>query len=225
MGKAVQRALHLERADSPLADTLMSGTTNVEVAHGNLATVRAVEQGRRASEAATVGSDIEQTELLRSAVYLVKMKGEFTPAVPMPHGGIAPHGTVLSLILDAHTGFMMGLQLGGNPDLAGLGTVTKFRIGTGTRTAVTGRFDPADGLLLGSLYGPSGKPAGGSRVMVTSGHRHTLVTTTSKAGFALHLPAGRYAVAALRSDGTRCVERTERISRHHDSFAALECNR
>lgn len=223
MEKAVQRVLTLERSASPLAEALSSRTVTVDVAHSNLAAVRAVEQGRPPSEAVTVGSDIEQTELLRSAVYLVRMIGQFRPEVPMPHNATAPHGSVILLTLDAHTGFMIGLQLGGTPDIGTLGPVVRFSIGTGSGTATVAEpLDQRRGLLLGTVY-HSGKPARGWRIVVASGREHDSATTTSEGGFAFHLLPGTYTVRAFGPRGTACAEQTERIFRRHNSYVALQC--
>jgi hypothetical protein len=97
--------------------------------------VRAIENGQQPTEAITTGSDPEQTELLTSSVYLVEMKGQFSPAVPTPQNATAPHGSTVALTLDAHTGFMMGLQVGGAPSIAALGPVAAVSVTAGSPAA------------------------------------------------------------------------------------------
>lgn len=225
MEKAVQRVLMLEQSASPLAEALSSRAVAVDVTHSNLASVRAVEQGRQPSEAITTGSDIEQTELLRSAVYLVRMTGQFRPDVPRPRDATAPHGSVILVTLDAHTGVMIGLQLGGTPDIPALGPVVRFSIGTGSDSGSATVAEPLDqrrGLLLGTVF-HYGKPARGWRIVVASGQEHSSATTTGEGGFVFHLLPGTYAVRAFSPKGTPCAKRTEQIFRRHNSYVALQC--
>jgi hypothetical protein len=56
--------------------------------------------------------------LAESIVDVVTMRGHFTYDGPMPPGVPAPTGTVLSLVIDAHSGFVDGESLGSStPDL------------------------------------------------------------------------------------------------------------
>jgi len=221
--KAVQRVLTLERPSSPSARSLASGEVSVEVAHSNLGVVRAVENGLQPAEAVTTGTDIEQSELLRSAAYLVKIVGQFSPMVPIPHKATAPRGSVMWLTLDAHTGFMLGLQLGGAPNIAALGPVARFSFGVGSETATAAEpLDQRRGLLIGTVY-RFGNPVKGWRIVVVSGRTRDSSRSAITGSFAFHLLPGTYSVTALGPRRTLCARRTVRIFRRHNSYIALRC--
>jgi hypothetical protein len=221
--RAIQRVLALERPSSPLAKILASGKVIVDVAHSNLATVRAIENGRASTEAITTGSDAEQTELLRSAVYLVKLVGEFSPNVPIPHTATPPRSTVIWLTLDVHTGFMLGLQLGGAPDIAALGPVASFTFGADRTTVTTAEpLDQRRGLLIGTLY-RADRPAKGWRIIAVSRGTRVASESSSTGGFVFHLLPGKYRLRAVSPVGTRCVSRTVSIRRRRNSYVALRC--
>ena len=65
-----------------------------------------------------------QSKLLKSTTELVVLHGQFSaPNAPRPSGEPAPSGSVLELIIDAHTGWVDGYRLGGrqHADLNSLG--------------------------------------------------------------------------------------------------------
>jgi hypothetical protein len=65
-----------------------------------------------------------QSKLLKSTTVLVVLHGQFSaPNAPRPHGEPAPSGSVLELIIDAHTGWVDGYRLGESQhaDLSSLG--------------------------------------------------------------------------------------------------------
>jgi hypothetical protein len=223
--RGVQLALLGEPGASPLARTLASGSTTVETARGNLATVRALEAGEPASSALTTGSDPEQTELVRSSVYLVTLQGQFTPAVSVPRGTtVLPHGNTLALTIDAHTGFRIGLQVGPTvPDVSDLGPVTKLTIGTGSGGAIAAT-RLQGGLLFGNAY-MAGKPAAGARIVVTGSAKRSLKRSRASrlGGFAFQLAAGTYTVSVLSAGGKACATKSEKIRRHVNTYVSLRC--
>ncbi len=226
MEKGVQLALGLQPAESPLAASLASGTTTVEVVHSTLAEVRAVEEGEPPSAAVKVGSDAEQTELLTSTVYAVELTGQFTPNVSRPPKvKTPPSGTFLLLKIDAHTGNMLGLEVGPTPpDIAALGPISTFTIGTGAGSGSISLFPSKRGVLLGTVFSGH-KHVAHALVTVSDRHHRTVATTrtSSAGGFRLSLHIGTYIVSARTRSGRACSKRKVTILRRRNTYSTLQC--
>jgi hypothetical protein len=215
--KAIQ---HVYDTEGPDARASIAAT--VEVAHSTEAVAAAVQEGVPPAEAQTVGSDAEQTELRQSTVYLVVMRGAFAPLVPTPRGKSGPTGNIFSMIVDAHTGFVLGLQLGGAaPRMAELGPVTLLTVDAPSIASAAVRAS-TKGMLLGTVY--RGKaPAVGWRTVVRSGNHKVTRRTSSRGGFFFELQPGTYTLSAYRPSGKLCGRRTETIKRRHNTFVTLQC--
>ena len=226
-GPEITPQVAAEKAIQHVYDTEGSGAgasiaPTVEVAPSTEAVAAAVQEGKTPAEAQTVGSDAEQTELRQSAVYLVVMRGAFAPVVPTPRGKPGPTGSIFSMIVDAHTGFVLGLQLGGAaPRMAELGPVALITVETSTIASAAVRAS-TKGMLLGIVY--RGKaPAVGWRTVVRSGHHKVTKSTSSHGGFFFELQPGTYTLSAYRPNGKLCSRRTEAIKRRHNTFVTLQC--
>lgn len=216
--KAIQHVFDTE------GDRTSSLSTTVEVAHSNYAAAIAVQEGQKVAEAQTIGSDAEQTEMRQSTVYLVAMRGAFFPLVPTPRGRPQPQGNIFSMVVNAHTGWIMSEQLGGEPPkMAELGPVTMLTVGTTSGVATTARrLNPKVGMLLGTVY-QNKSPAAGWRTVVRSGRRTMTKHTGPQGGFYYQLPPGKYTVSAYRPGGKLCDKRTEKIKRRHNTYVTLQC--
>jgi hypothetical protein len=97
----------------------------ISVAQGSFASARAVVEANVDTNAPS-GSD--KLPWSANSTYLVVMHGNFTlDNVPIPPGHPSPTGTVMGLILDAHTGFPEGRYVGPTtPDLQMLGPVIQL---------------------------------------------------------------------------------------------------
>jgi hypothetical protein len=100
--------------------------SKISVAQGSFADAQAIMEssiGGQAPSGKVPWSD--------SSVYLVVMHGNFTlDDVPTPPERKSPTGTVMGLILDAHTGFREGRSLGVvAPNLEALGPVVRLSTG------------------------------------------------------------------------------------------------
>jgi hypothetical protein len=61
--------------------------------------------------------------MVRKPVYTVTLKGHFTGSVGVPLGATAPTGMVLTIMIDAKSGYVVGEAITGvTPDLRKLGT-------------------------------------------------------------------------------------------------------
>ncbi len=104
----------------------------VSVSHGSFAQAAAVSEGRPVAEAATAGPPGASSSWLESPAYLVVLKtkvpgGVFRPNLPTPHNDVSPAGSVLTLIVDAKTGFVEGRTVSSEeeePNVGALGAVT-----------------------------------------------------------------------------------------------------
>lgn len=91
-------------------------------------TARSAIEAPGFTEMPTSAASSAMREWLGSDAYLEILKGSFTMQdVPRPEGHAAPHGTVLSLVIDAHTGQLVSRTLSNTTPssaaLAKLGTV------------------------------------------------------------------------------------------------------
>ena len=214
--KAVQRVLDTEREGHPAA---ISGV--IEVAHSTEAVAAAVQEGLAPADAQTVGSDAEQTEIHQAPAYLVVMHGQFALNVPKPPGKPGPRGTVLSMVVDAHTGWVVALQLGGEtPKTSDLGPVTSVPV---EATAVAARFvNPRSGVLSGSVT--AGRKVGAHwRTTVRAAGFKRSKRTGAQGGFSYVLAPGRYRVSAFRPNGRLCASKVKTIGPRQRVYVALHC--
>jgi hypothetical protein len=184
-----------------------AGALQIEVAHGTDGQASAVNESRSPDEPAT--SNSPQIAAWRaSTAYLVVIRGkQFAPSVPLKHGARQPTGTVLALILDAHTGQMEGLNLGPEaPNVAALGQVTALNIPENSTTAVAASVRAVPGwrgTLAGRVLvggGPSRArrhPASYAKVLIqNAGHTLATATTNANGTFKVELLTGTYQVTA-----------------------------
>ncbi|MFI4977205.1 MAG: hypothetical protein ACHQC8_00785 [Solirubrobacterales bacterium] len=174
--------------------------------------MRSIDPSTTFPEAGTsteTGAQIRK--MLSEPVALVVMQGQFTLTnARVRKGAPPPTGSVLDLVVDSHTGAVVGralpirqevpIQEGG----ALVSAVSRGRIAVhSVMGVISGR------LLVGGGPLRRGGPAvtGGSHWRVTVSHGSRVVAklvTNRKGAFAVHVPAGSYTVAGLLPAGTPC---------------------
>jgi hypothetical protein len=166
----------------------------------------------------------ETAEWFKSAAYLTVMHGHFTSTLVAP-GTTPVKGTVLSVITDAHNGWVEGESLGqAAPSSSALGAVTAPTVGGESVAPTAGNkatIASNEGVLTGRLthpgqplIAPGRLPSPDSQVVVGQGQlplhivsgRHAEgVVATSRTGsdgqFTFHLKPGRYLVAGVVTGG------------------------
>jgi hypothetical protein len=81
-----------------------------------------------ASEKAVPASAPDTTPWAHNAVFFVAMTGHFNFDAPTPRGTVASGGTVLALVVNAHTGFVLSRYVGeAMPDLEAVGPVVALK--------------------------------------------------------------------------------------------------
>jgi hypothetical protein len=97
---------------------------------------------------------------LESSAYLVVMHGNFTAHRSIPRGSRVPKGTVMSLIVDSHTGRVEGTSIGSTtPNPAQLGTVHQLSASSPTAEVASNH-----GTIVGRVYQEGSRPPiGGKR--------------------------------------------------------------
>lgn len=159
--------------------------------------MRSVDSSTVIPEAAEPG----ERAMYATPVSLVVMHGAFTlQDAPVPPGIPAPKGSVFDVIIDEHTGAVMGRALPSPSDLAAslpLATTASMKVGN-------------DGIIVGTLGIGGGPPtrrhltrslAKHVRVVVTS-VAHTVVARTmtgSNGRFSVRIRPGHYLVAGIAS--------------------------
>ncbi len=170
---------------------------------------------------------------LNSTVYLVSMHGNFTSNGPHPHGHSEPTGTVMALILDAHTGIRDARYIGeAAPNLAQLGPVTQLTPAptAGEQTAQTAG-KRSESAIKGILYvsrGGHSHVASGYPVYVTRKDGpplHLIARThTKKNGtFVIPIHAGSYQIEGSRPTGYVCAKVGVRVQPHRHTYVKLDC--
>jgi hypothetical protein len=165
--------------------------------------------------------------MLATPVYLVVMQGHFAlNDAHVPPGDGIPTGSVLDLVIDAHTGAVIGRALPTpeqqqqNEALPLTGVAARSFIAV---HSVTGR-------IAGRLYVSGGPARAGSgphpgdhfAVIVTRGSRTVAKTTTTRQGtFSIHIRPGRYGIVGQIGGckRTRVVVRVGKTAR-----ATLYCS-
>jgi hypothetical protein len=96
---------------------------SVSMARGSFARAQSLVDGSAGANTTPAAGVAGTSE----PVFLVVMHGSFTLNAPRPKGAADPGGSVMALILDAHTGFPEGRYVGAvTPELQTLGPVTQL---------------------------------------------------------------------------------------------------
>jgi hypothetical protein len=212
-------------------DGQMDGALAVTTVHTVFAQAMAVANGQAANEA-TYGGPADIAEWRTSTVYMITMKttsGTFRPNVSVPRNQSAPSGSVMTVIIDAHTGMKEGLSLTAAPPtkLNELGPALQTNV-PAVSSATTANHSVPMRKNVGAVIGrvdSGGRPVVGWHVVV--GHklpRHTMISKTYEDGaFGFSLKVGSYEIAAKRPNGRLCDKRTVRIKRRTRTEVNLSC--
>lgn len=208
----------------------MDGALTVTTVHTVFAQAMAVANDQAANEA-TYGGPADIAEWRTSPVYMITMQttsGIFRANVSVPRKQRAPSGSVMTVIIDAHTGIKEGLTLGSAPPtrLNELGPSLQTNVpAVSSATAATHSVRPG---IMGAIIGrveSHGHAAIGWHVVV--GHklpRHEIVTKTYEDGlFGFSLKVGSYEIAAKQPNGQLCDKQTVRIKRRIRTEVNFNC--
>jgi hypothetical protein len=218
----------------PQSQILASATTAAQRA-GDQSPGVSIGSGTLEAAMRTVDSSFARPEpgrsqgysaLMNSSVDLVAMTGQFTLLdARVPIGAAAPKGNVLDLIIDAHTGALIGRALP-TPEAqlaqAGIGP-------TAVASRVRIALHAVTGTVSGQLFLSGGPPSSGGtrpgdrfRVVATAGS-HTVGSTRtgSKGRFTLRLRPGSYVVSGAGAD---CLKKPVRVRSGKTTNVKLACS-
>jgi hypothetical protein len=188
--------------------------------------------------AAAYGGPLAKEET--SPVYVVIMQASagsaFHPNVSVPPGQTGPSGSVMSVVINADTGWKLALNLEEAPpatlDELGAQLVTTVPSASTANAATAGEngSSPAhiEGLVTGKLT-VDGHSVNGWEIVAARGEEslaHTPITrqrTGRHGGFTFRLTPGRYRVAAKKPAGGFCGVRTVYVRLHELSKVDLKC--
>jgi hypothetical protein len=189
--------------------------------------------------AAVYGGPLAKEET--SPVYVVIMQAAagsaFHPNVSVPPGQTGPAGSVMSVVVNADTGWKLALNLEEAPpatlDELGVQLVTTVPSISTANVAAAGdnSSGPAhiEGLVTGKLT-VDAHSADGWEIVAARGNEsltHTPITrqrTGHHGGFTFRLPPGHYRVAAKRPGGGFCVIRSVYVRLHKLTDVDLKCS-
>jgi len=223
----------------PLAQILTTARSDSVRAGVPSPSAVAVAQGSLREVMRTVNPDVTlpsspgggQEAWLNSTVDLVSMHGGFTlHDAHVPHGYPAPTGSVLDLVIDTHSGELVGRILGtSTPDLQQLYLVPAESLSAGVATRT--------GLILGRLYGVGGparhgrRPAQDFKVVVARAGRglagSTVLTSTRTSvngSFAIRIRPGEYLLAGSLSSGRFCAAQQVLVRAGQSTRTTLTCS-
>ncbi len=198
------------------AHSTEAGTTNppISLGQGTLsAAMRTIDSSTTTPEATDPGL----RAMMESPVYLVVMEGHFTLwNASVPPGDPAPVGSMLDLVLDAHTGAVIGQAL---PIPSQQTAVTPSGVpvaSVASRATIT--VHTVTGTITGRLFITGGPPPGTARgaegwgIRISRGSLVTAKATTGKGGrFTVHVAAGSYVVAGYLPQGKPCAGQSRHV--------------
>jgi hypothetical protein len=198
-----------------------STPAEISVGKGSLEdAMRSVDPSTSVSGASSPG----YRAMLATPVDLVVMHGHFTlNDAHVPRGVQAPGGPVLDLIIDAHTGFVIGRALP-DPSLQQTG-LALARVASSTPLV--------NGVIAGRLSLGGGPPFLRHRrvasdhiaVVATRGSQVVARTTTRRAGvFSIRISPGIYQIAAKLPSGQRCAAVSVVVRPRKTSHTGIVCN-
>ncbi|MFI4977300.1 MAG: hypothetical protein ACHQC8_01260 [Solirubrobacterales bacterium] len=158
-----------------------------------------------ASASTEMGAQIRK--MLSEPVTLVVMQGQFTLTNARVRKGVSPPtGSVLDLVVDSHTGAVVGraLPIRQEVPIQEGGAIVSSR----GRITVHSVMGVISGRLVVRGGPPHGRVTGGGHWRVTVSHGSRVVAnlvTSSRGLFAVHVPAGRYTVVGRLPAGTPCA--------------------
>lgn len=177
-----------------------SGETNPSISMGSgtlEAAMRTIDPTSRFPESTSRG----YRAMFAMPVFLVVLRGKFTLDDALVRRGSAiPTGSVLDLVIDAHTGAVTGRALPTPEQQQQSEAVPLARVASRNLIAVR----PVRGLLVGRLYLSGGRPGRRSvvlgnrvEVIVSHGSRRVARAITSRNGaFSIAIKPGSYRVVA-----------------------------
>lgn len=135
-------------------------------------------------------------KMLSEPVVLVVMHGNFTlNDAHVRKGEPAPTGSVLDLVIDSHTGGVVGRALPIQQEAGGLPLATVASVGAARTGVLAGHLSVGGGPLCCRARGRSGKQG----VLITGRRFAARITTSSDGAFRVRLRPGRYVVRGLIS--------------------------
>ncbi len=227
-GPELPPATILSAARSNSAQAGVTSPSAVSIAQGSLREVMTSVNPEVTLPAAPGGG---QEAWLNSTVDLVSMHGSFTLYdAHVPHGQPAPTGSVLDLMIDAHTGQIVGRTL--TTTAPSLQRLTLMQAESTGATAAT-----ATGVISGRLYAVGGpapghpRPAQAFTVLVTpvgvssAGAGVLAATRTAASGwFAIRIRPGRYQVAGRLPSGLLCPAQKVLVRAAETTRTRLTCS-
>ena len=195
--------------------------------------------GGQSITAAAYGGPLAKEET--SPVYVVIMQaaagGSFHPNVSVPPGQTSPSGSVMSVVVNADSGWKLALNLeealpARLSELGAQLVTTVPPIGTAETATASGRSaQPAhiEGLVIGTLTVRQHRQSNWE-IVAARGDKsfaHTPIArqrTNRQGGFTFRLTPGRYRMAAVRPSGGVCGTRTVEVRLHKRVYVALRCN-
>ncbi|MGO9488244.1 MAG: hypothetical protein ACLQBB_04350 [Solirubrobacteraceae bacterium] len=157
---------------------------------------------------------------LEAPVFLVAMSGNFTLSrASVRPGDPPPTGNVLDLVIDAHTGAIIGRAL--PAENAPVGPPLANVAATGTRGVLAGRVKVSGGPPPRRGQKPGPKYAVGYKVLVKKGRRVVKTVTTTAKGFSARLVPGRYTLAGTQG---YCPPVNTSVQRGRTTRVTLKCS-
>jgi hypothetical protein len=210
-------------------DGKVLGEMTAITAHSNFAQAWAVVNGKKPAEA-EYGGPADIAEWRTSPSYLVVMRASagqgFSPNVPVPPGYESPTASVMSMIVDAHTGQKESLNLEHSPPahLYELGAAMVSVIPPTDATAAAHIPLGNLGDIVGRLYSNNRPAIRGWHVIVKRRRRLVARSRTYTHGsFSFRMVPGTYVVAGQKPSGKLCGARNVTVTRAHESQITLSC--
>jgi hypothetical protein len=165
-----------------------------------------------------------------SPAYLVVLRGQkFSPLEHLMKGGKETSASVMSVVVDAHTGIRRSMTIGDPviPSVNALDAPLALTAAPESLTAQNSRggAEPpkkASGWLIGHVY-VRHRAAIGWQVILRGRHSTLRVKTLAKGAFAFRNVVGRYTLAAQPPHGKPCGQRTLRVVRQKVTRAVIQC--
>lgn len=209
-----------ERAEAEAAQA-GSVPTQKYVLKGTFGTLQAI---MGMTDSVQTSSNPEMAAWLNTPAYLVQMHGsEFRPVVSGKQGYREPTGTVYEVILDAHTGALLGRSVGSeaeSPDWKSLSVPLESNAQTSSRSLPASQI--GKGEIAGTVYG---KRIGWRKVIAYRASKRIASTTTDSRGrFFFRVRHGLYRVV-VRRNGSLCASKKVTVRLLRVSHVRLHCGR
>jgi hypothetical protein len=161
----------------------------------------------------------------RAPAFLVVLEGQrFAPSERLKRGAAEKMGSVMVLILDAHTGARLGLEIGGNltaPDVAALPEHASY-VAAAESTVARAASHPEQRPVNGSV---EGTVKGAREVVLFHGQGIAARALPRRGRFRIaHVREGRYEIAGRRRTGGYCRRHSVTVLVHQATHVAVRCS-